>query len=68
MKSSYPAAKGFSMAAADKRTVSLPAEQAAYIDRLVAQGVYASASEVEVRKRKTVVRQPTIMLQFRKGM
>lgn len=34
------------MAAASKRTVSLPAEQGAYIDRLVAQGVYASASEV----------------------
>jgi len=29
-----------------KRTVSLPAEQAAYIDSLVALGAYASDSEV----------------------
>ncbi len=34
------------MAAAEKRTVSLPAEQAGYIDALVARGAYASASEV----------------------
>lgn len=29
-----------------KRTVSLPAEQASYIDELVSSGAYASASEV----------------------
>ncbi|HEX3365010.1 type II toxin-antitoxin system ParD family antitoxin [Phenylobacterium sp.] len=34
------------MSAAAKRTVSLPAEQAAYIDAKVAAGDYASASEV----------------------
>ena len=34
------------MAAAEKRTFSLPAEQASYIDSLVAAGGYASASEV----------------------
>lgn len=34
------------MAATDKRTISLPAEQATYIDGLVASGAYASASEV----------------------
>ena len=34
------------MAAVEKRTVSLPAEQASYIDAQVAQGTYASASEV----------------------
>jgi antitoxin ParD1/3/4 len=34
------------MAAAEKRTFSLPAEQAGYIDDLVASGTYASASEV----------------------
>jgi antitoxin ParD1/3/4 len=34
------------MAAVEKRTISLPAEQASYIDGLVAQGTYASASEV----------------------
>jgi antitoxin ParD1/3/4 len=34
------------MAAVDKRTVSLPAELAAYTDRLVAAGAYASVSEV----------------------
>jgi antitoxin ParD1/3/4 len=34
------------MAAVAKRTVSLPAEQAAYIDAKVAAGDYASASEV----------------------
>ena len=34
------------MGAAEKRTVSLPAEQASYIDGLVAKGTYASASEV----------------------
>ena len=43
------------MAAAEKRTVSLPAEQASYIDALVASGAYASASEVvhaELRARQ----------------
>lgn len=30
----------------DRRTVSLPAEQADYIDRLVESGEYGSASEV----------------------
>jgi len=34
------------MAAVEKRTVSLPEEHAAYIDRMVASGAYASASEV----------------------
>ena len=34
------------MPSADKRTISLPAEQARYIDALVASGAYASASEV----------------------
>ena len=34
------------MSATAKRTVSLPAEQAAYIDAKVAGGDYASASEV----------------------
>jgi antitoxin ParD1/3/4 len=34
------------MAASEKRTVSLPAEQSSYIDTLVASGTYASASEV----------------------
>ena len=34
------------MAAVEKRTVSLPAEQASYIDAQVAKGSYASASEV----------------------
>ena len=34
------------VAAAEKRTVSLPAEQATYIESLVASGAYASASEV----------------------
>ena len=34
------------MAAVTKRTVSLPAEQSAYIDAKVAGGDYASASEV----------------------
>jgi antitoxin ParD1/3/4 len=34
------------LAAVTKRTVSLPAEQAAYIDAKVAGGDYASASEV----------------------
>lgn len=29
-----------------KRTISLPAEQASYIDALVASGTYATASEV----------------------
>jgi antitoxin ParD1/3/4 len=34
------------VSAPEKRTVSLPAEQAAYIESLVASGAYASASEV----------------------
>ena len=34
------------MAPIAKRTISLPAEQAAYIDDLVVSGTYASASEV----------------------
>jgi antitoxin ParD1/3/4 len=34
------------MASPEKRTFSLPAEQARYIDSLVASGSYASASEV----------------------
>jgi antitoxin ParD1/3/4 len=34
------------MASVAKRTISLPAEQAAYIDDLVGSGTYASASEV----------------------
>jgi antitoxin ParD1/3/4 len=36
----------FDMAPPAKRTFSLPAEQARYIDALVASGSYASASEV----------------------
>lgn len=34
------------MPSPDKRTISLPAEQASYIDTLVASGTYATASEV----------------------
>lgn len=34
------------MTAVEKRTVSLPPEQASYIDAQVAKGTYASASEV----------------------
>jgi len=34
------------MPSSEKRTVSLPAEQASYIDALVASGTYATASEV----------------------
>lgn len=34
------------MVSTAKRTVSLPAEHAAFIDDLVASGTYASASEV----------------------
>src|SRR5215213_5286716 len=34
------------MAAVEKRTVSLPTDQARYVDELVASGGYASASEV----------------------
>jgi antitoxin ParD1/3/4 len=34
------------MAAVEKRTFSLPPEQARYIDDLVASGVYATSSEV----------------------
>ena len=36
----------FTMAASHKRTFSLPAEQARYIDNLVASGTYATCSEV----------------------
>jgi antitoxin ParD1/3/4 len=34
------------MPSLEKRTISLPAEQASYVDALVASGSYASASEV----------------------
>jgi antitoxin ParD1/3/4 len=34
------------VSASEKRTVSLPIEQAEYIDTLVSSGAYASASEV----------------------
>lgn len=34
------------MSATEKRTFSLPAEQAAFIDRLVQSGTYATSSEV----------------------
>jgi antitoxin ParD1/3/4 len=34
------------MSSTEKRTFSLPAEQAGYIDALVASGAYASSSEV----------------------
>ncbi|MGJ0453422.1 MAG: type II toxin-antitoxin system ParD family antitoxin [Methylocystis sp.] len=34
------------MSATEKRTFSLPTEQAAFIDQLVASGSYASGSEV----------------------
>lgn len=34
------------MATAEKRTISLPPDQARYMDDLVASGFYASASEV----------------------
>ena len=34
------------MPSSEKRTFSLPAEQARYIDSLVASGTYATASEV----------------------
>jgi len=34
------------LALAEKRTISLPSEQAGYIDALVSRGSYASASEV----------------------
>lgn len=34
------------MAATEKRTFSLPTEQAAFIDRLVESGTYATSSEV----------------------
>jgi antitoxin ParD1/3/4 len=34
------------VSAGEKRTVSLPVEQAEYIDSLVSSGAYASASEV----------------------
>ena len=34
------------MSATEKRTFSLPAEQAAFIDRLVSSGAYATSSEV----------------------
>jgi antitoxin ParD1/3/4 len=38
--------KDVAMNKIDRRTVSLPVEQADYIDRLVASGEYGSASEV----------------------
>jgi antitoxin ParD1/3/4 len=38
--------KEVEMAAAEKRTFSLPSEQASYIDGLVASGAYATSSEV----------------------
>lgn len=34
------------MSAAQKRTISLPAEHSAYIDAQIASGAYATASEV----------------------
>lgn len=34
------------MAGTEKRTISLPEEHAAFIDRMVASGAYASAGEV----------------------
>ncbi len=34
------------MSNVEKRTISLPAEHAAYLDKMVASGNYASASEV----------------------
>ncbi|MDQ0469426.1 type II toxin-antitoxin system ParD family antitoxin [Labrys wisconsinensis] len=34
------------MAATEKRTFTLPAEQSAFIDQLVTSGTYATASEV----------------------
>ena len=34
------------MSTIEKRTVSLPAEHAAYVDKLVESGLYASVSEV----------------------
>lgn len=34
------------MAATEKRTFTLPSEQSAFIDQLVASGTYATASEV----------------------
>jgi antitoxin ParD1/3/4 len=40
------AGKEITMSGIAKRTVSLPPEHAAYIDRLVASGSFASASEV----------------------
>lgn len=49
------------MAASHKRTISLPTEQARYIDNLVASGAYASGSEViraglrALRERDTAV-------------
>jgi antitoxin ParD1/3/4 len=48
------------MTAPQKRTFSLPAEQASYIDDLVSSGAYASASEV--------VRAGLIALQERDGV
>ncbi|MGH7040913.1 MAG: type II toxin-antitoxin system ParD family antitoxin [Acetobacteraceae bacterium] len=42
----YSPGGGSRTTAVEKRTVSLPAAQASYIDGLVAMGAYASASEV----------------------
>lgn len=45
----------------EKRTVSIPAEQAQYIDALIAEGGYASASEVvraglrALQERETII-------------
>src|SRR5580658_1924399 len=42
----YPAQEGRTMAAHEKRTSSLPSEQAGYTAALVASGSYTSGSEV----------------------
>lgn len=41
-----PCEEGRAMPSTEKRTFSLPAEQAGYIDAQVASGAYATASEV----------------------
>lgn len=46
MNVSYSPIEDKTLPSPDKRTFSLPAEQAVYIDRLVASGAYASGSEV----------------------
>lgn len=51
------------MSATDKRTISLPEEQANYVDILVRSGTYASASEViraglrALQERDSIVKQ-----------